>query len=122
MIVGLLADACCERFEHFITQVMIISTFIGLKLIIIIILAFLKTNFRFSGALKLEEIVRALSAMFTRFSSSPVRGKFSRLRELMLVLTSDSSTPAAAAAVSENLTHLTASEVDVILALRVDSK
>mmetsp|Transcript_50015 Transcript_50015/g.87331 ORF Transcript_50015/g.87331 Transcript_50015/m.87331 type:complete len:265 (-) Transcript_50015:71-865(-) len=97
MIVGLLADACCERLEHFITQ----------------------TTFRFAGALKLEEIVRSVSSLFSRFSSVPVRGRFSRLREVMLVLTADSATPTSA--IADSFTQLTSSEVEAFLVLRLDA-
>ena len=62
-MVGLMADACCERLEQYVTT----------------------STFRFAGALKFEECVRAISATFTRFSTVPIRGKFSRLREVMLV-------------------------------------
>ena len=62
-MVGLMADACCERLEQYVTT----------------------STFRFAGALKFEECVRAICATFTRFSTVPIRGKFSRLREVMLV-------------------------------------
>ena len=98
LLVGLLADACCERVEHFVTQ----------------------NTFGFAGALKMEECVRALGTVFSR-ASGPVgggiRGKFGRLREIMLVLTSDSSSSATLAE-SSSLTH---SEVTAFLGLRVDN-
>jgi hypothetical protein len=95
-MVGLLADACCERLEHFVTQ----------------------SSFGFAGALKLEECVRALSAVFARHSSSPVRARFARLREIMLILTSDASAPSAVLTDSSTLTN---SEVQAFLALRVET-
>jgi hypothetical protein len=79
----------------------------------------MQTTFRFAGALKLEEIVRSLSALFSRFSSVPVRGRFSRLREVMLVLTSDVTSPTGLMA--DSFTQLTASEVEAFLVLRVDA-
>jgi hypothetical protein len=87
-----------------------------------------QTSFRFAGALKLEEIVRALSSVFGRHSSLPVRAHFSRLREVMLVLTADASTISTGAggqvggagAFTENFSQLTASEVEVFLSLRLD--
>lgn len=51
LIVMLLAEACSERLEHFISQ----------------------SSFRFAGALKFEECVRALTSVFTKYSSGPVR-------------------------------------------------
>ena len=95
LMVGLLADACCERFEHYVTT----------------------STFRFAGALKFEECVRAISATFNRFGS--VRGKFARLREVMLVLTSDTSSPGAL--LVNTFSHLTANETLAFLALRQDA-
>lgn len=97
MIVGMLADACCEKLEQFVYQ----------------------TTFSAAGALKLEEIVRALGSLFSRHASSPVRGKFARLREIMQVLTVDESSRMAVSA--DSFTHLTANEVDALLGLRIDS-
>eukprot|EP01034_Spumella_vulgaris_P023258 gene23258-29470_t len=96
----MLVAVCCEKSEQFVTQ----------------------NNFRFAGALKLEEIVRSLSALFGRYSSAPVRGKFSRLREVMQVLTTDLSactggvTDAVKLVTSESFTQLTASDVEAIIA------
>ena len=95
-LVALLADASCERLEQFIMQ----------------------STFRFAGSLKLEECVRAITTLFTRASSVPIRGKFSRLREILVILTHDSSTNNL---VNENFTHLTMNEVKYIKSLRVDS-
>ena len=78
-----------------------------------------QTTFRFAGALKLEEIVRSVSSLFSRFSSVPVRGRFSRLREVMLVLTADSATPSSV--IADSFTQLTGSEVEAFLVLRLDS-
>ena len=94
LMVGLLADACCERFEQYVTT----------------------STFRFAGALKFEECVRVISATFNRFGS--VRGKFSRLREVMLVLTSDTSAPGAL--LVNTFSHLTANEVLAFVSLRAD--
>ncbi len=79
-------------------------------------LLFRQNSFSFAGALKLEEVVRALTALFSRYSSVPVRGKFSRLREVLLVLTSEGG----ASLVTDNFTQLTAGEVESFAALRVD--
>ncbi len=42
------------------------------------------TTFRFPGALKFEELSRSVTSIFMRASSAPIRGKFSRLREILL--------------------------------------
>lgn len=77
----------------------------------------LQTTFRFAGALKLEEIIRALTTLFSRYSAVPVRARFSRLREIMLVLTSDVGS---GSVFSDNFTHLTASEIEAFVSLRMD--
>jgi hypothetical protein len=79
----------------------------------------LQSSFRFAGALKFEECVRALSGMFARFSSGPIRGKFSRLREVMLVLTSDTG-PGSVSSMADNFSLLTVNEVLAFAALRLD--
>jgi hypothetical protein len=86
----------------------------------------IQTNFRFAGALKFEEIVRSLSALFGRHSSAPVRGKFSRLREVMQVLTTDLSecrgeiVDPSSFVVSDSFTQLTAGDIESIISLRTD--
>ena len=97
-IVGLLANLCCEKLEHFINL----------------------SSFGFAGALKIEECFRALSNMFSRHSTIPIRGKFSRLREICQVLTADVSGGIASVAV-DTFSYLTASEVQAFLVLRVDA-
>lgn len=58
--------------------------------------------------------------MFARYSTVPIRGKFSRLREILQVLTTDvSSGPNTISA--DTFSHLTASEVQAFVALRVDA-
>ncbi len=79
-----------------------------------------QSSFRFAGALKFEECVRALTTAFTRVASSPIRGKFSRLREIMLVLTCDVTAPGGGI-VTDSFTALTSNEVLAFLALRIDS-
>ena len=96
MIIGMLADAVCERLEHFISQ----------------------TSFRFAGSLKFEECVRAIIALFTRLSTTPIRGKFSRIREIMSVLTSDVTSTNA---IADTFTYLTINEVKAFIALRADA-
>eukprot|EP01042_Synura_sphagnicola_P000548 gene548-590_t len=80
LVVGLLAEACCERLERFISQ----------------------SRFHFAGALKMEECVRALTALFSKHSAVSVRGRFARLREILLVLTSDLSSTASASPSGSN--------------------
>jgi hypothetical protein len=92
----MLADAVCERLEHFISQ----------------------TSFRFAGSLKFEECVRAIIALFTRLSTTPIRGKFSRIREIMSVLTSDVTSTNA---IADTFTYLTINEVKAFIALRADA-
>lgn len=94
LVVGLAAECCCERLEAFIRQ----------------------TSFSFSGAMKMEEIVRAVMATFTRYSSTSVRTRFARLKEVMQVLTSASLSDS----LNENYTMLTAQEVEAVFALRVE--
>jgi hypothetical protein len=54
-------------------------------------------------------------------SNGPIRGKFSRLREVMLVLTSDVSSSGVPNILTENFSLLTTSEIQAFAALRVDS-
>lgn len=63
--------------------------------------------------------MRSVSSLFSRFSSVPVRGRFSRLREVMLVLTADSATPSSV--IADSFTQLTGSEVEAFLVLRLDT-
>ena len=99
-VLKMLIDACCDRIEQFVGQ----------------------QSFRFSGALKFEECVRAVTSMFGKFSSNSVRTRFSRIREVMMVLTSDgsSSVEAASMTFSDSLTQLTTTEAQAILSLRED--
>eukprot|EP01041_Mallomonas_annulata_P006086 gene6086-12279_t len=76
------------------------------------------TSFRFAGALKLEECVRALNALFSKWSSTSIRGKFSRIREIMLVLTSDVSSSGNLS--TDNFSHLTINEIHAFASLRID--
>ena len=80
----------------------------------------IQTTFRFAGALKFEECVRALNGIYTRCSSVPIRGKFSRMREIMMALTCDVNSPQGLQ--TENFSHLTANEVHAFTALRADKE
>jgi hypothetical protein len=111
-LVGLLADSCSEKVEAFLNQVFVFCFISNNNCIYFSII---QNNFSLAGALKMEEIVRALSSLFTKHASSPVRGKFSRLREIMLVLTAENIEYAR----SENFTNLTANEVEAFFGLRI---
>lgn len=64
----------------------------------------------------MEEIIRALNNLFSRHSSIPIRGKFSRLRELLMVLTSEKLSDV----MNDNFTHLLNNDISNIYQLRVD--
>lgn len=101
LLVTLLADALAEQLEAFIQL----------------------SSFSLCGALKLEEIVRALASLFSRHSagghgSGGVRSRFSRLREIMQVLTVASVHEVSVA--HENFAHITGTEAEGLLSLRVD--
>lgn len=64
----------------------------------------------------MEEISRTLSTLFSKFSTVPVRGKFSRLREIMMVLTTETKN----SLVTDHFTLLTTKEIDTFLYLRSD--
>lgn len=94
-LLGMIVDVICERIEHFVTQ----------------------TTFRFAGALKFDECVRAVISMCNKESDLPIRSKFSRLREVMMVLTSDVRSTNFA----ESLSQLTPTEAQAIINLRLDT-
>lgn len=94
-MVNLIAEVACERLEGFIKQ----------------------TSFSFSGAMKMEENQRAINSLFARYSSTSVRTRFTRLREELQVLTSQSLGDS----LNENYSCLTSQEVEAIFGLRVDS-
>eukprot|EP01038_Epipyxis_sp_PR26KG_P004471 gene4471-6322_t len=96
-MIQMLVDVTCERIESMITQ----------------------TTFRFAGALKLEEIIRSITSLYTRHATVPIRNNFSRLREVMLVLTSD-STVSSLGNITDNFTQLTTADVEVFIGLRID--
>lgn len=103
VLIGQLADMCCEQIEQFVHT----------------------TTFALPGALKLEEFVRVLSALFARHSSTPVRGKFARLREIMSILTlaeipSATSSSEELLALQDSYAHVSAPEAEAFLMLRVD--
>lgn len=85
--------------------------------------------------MKLEECIRALNSHFSQVSTVSLRSRFSRLREIMMVLTSDltlhtsghstASSSANTAASSHLLHHLglayiTELEAQTFLVLRTD--
>jgi hypothetical protein len=98
------------------------------------------TTFSLAGAMKLDEILRAMMSIFQRHATVPLRRKFGKLREMMLILTSDAdslssmyqqqqqqqqqSHQAHSQAMSndllsqQNFIHLTPAEVEAVLLLR----
>ena len=78
-----------------------------------------QTTFRFAGALKFEECVRALNGIFIQNSSITIRGKFSRLKEIMMVLTSD-VTNSLGTLQADNFSQLSSNEVLAFASLRAD--
>jgi hypothetical protein len=68
--------------------------------------------------MKLEECIRSVNTLLSQGSTISIRGKFSRLREITLVLTSDITTSAAAN--FDSLVHLTEVEAQAFLSLRCD--
>lgn len=87
----------------------------------------MQTTFSYAGALKLEECIRALNGIFSQASSVSLRSKFSRLREIMLLLTSEVSGASQASgggAVSfthqHNLSQISEAEALAFISLRTD--
>jgi hypothetical protein len=66
----------------------------------------------------MEEIIRAINNLFNRYSSIPIRGKFSRLREVLMILTSEKLSDV----INDNFNHLLHNEIENIYSLRVDGK
>lgn len=67
--------------------------------------------------MKMEETVRSLHGLFARYAGPSVRLKFTRLKEMMQVLTS----PTLGDSLNDNYTVLTASEIEALFALRVEA-
>jgi hypothetical protein len=63
----------------------------------------------------MEEIIRTLNNLYTRHSSIPIRGKFSRLRELMIILTAEKLSDV----INDNFSHLLHHEIENIYQLRI---
>jgi hypothetical protein len=97
----------------------------------------LQTTFSFAGSIKLEDCVRALNHSFAQLSTVSLRAKFSRLREVLLVLTSEASLLPAPPSLSpsssgaslnpslpltqlHNLSQLSEAEAHSYLTLRID--
>jgi hypothetical protein len=77
----------------------------------------LQSTFSFAGALKFEECVRAVISLFSRYSTTSVRSKFTRIREIMSILSSDVSS---AATLSEGFMVLSPEDINSFLTLRID--
>lgn len=69
----------------------------------------------------MEEIVRSISLVFIKYSSTAIRSKFAKLKEMMKVLTTEDISNTAYIN-SDTFTQLTALEVKAISKLRTDSK
>lgn len=95
-LLGLLAEQFCDRLEHFISQ----------------------HSFQFCGALKMEECVRAVIGSFNQKAGPglSLRSRFGRIREIMMVLTSD---VASSGTFTDSLAQLTYQEAETFLGLRV---
>jgi hypothetical protein len=63
----------------------------------------------------MEEIIRILNNVFTRHSSIPIRGKFSRLKELMIILTAEKLSDI----INDHFNHLLHHEIENIYQLRI---
>jgi hypothetical protein len=103
---------CIDRLLLFLSTYSYIEHFIH-------ILNFFQSSFRFAGALKFEECVRALNDLFSRYSAVLIRDKFSRIRQVMMAITCDVNAPQAQ---SEHYSHLTANEVQAFMSLRKDKE
>jgi hypothetical protein len=49
-----------------------------------------------------------------------IRNRFARLREILIVLTSDIASSSSESLAIDNFSHITPSEIDAFLALRID--
>lgn len=93
VVVGHLAEICCDKFERFITQ----------------------TTFCFSGAIKMEECVRGVINTLNKYSGTSIRSKFARIREITTVITDNTGTIATQ---MDQFNFLTAAEVAAFASLR----
>jgi len=94
-IIEELAVVLCERLERLINQ----------------------SSFSFSGALKFEECVRALTSLFSSYTNAPIRSIFGRVREILKVLTTDSGDGSNIG--NNSFSHITVNEAKAFAALRV---
>eukprot|EP01031_Cornospumella_fuschlensis_P042145 gene42145-51461_t len=92
-VVGYIAEVCVEQFERYIRN----------------------TRMSFAASLKWDEVVRALLALFGKFSTSPIRSKFTRLKEVMQVLTSPSLKDIMG---DHACTSLTVTDVEAVFSMR----
>ena len=99
VVVEDLAKAVCEKVEHLVNQ----------------------TSFSFAGALKFEECVRALQSLFlSRCEGGAVRGVFSRLREILMVLTADVGDGISYSGGLNSFSHITTNEARAFASLRIN--
>ena len=94
LVVTVVAEMVCEKLEQVVNR----------------------CTFSFAGALKFEECVRAVQGAFGHYAGASVRGAFSRIREILIVLTTESTDGSSVGYAS--FSHLTTSEVQAFAALR----
>ena len=84
----------------------------------------IQTVFYYAAALQYDEIIRALSTVISKYSSTSIRGKFSRLREIMSILTSEYAINSSTGGGSMNdvYIHLTTAQMLTFQSLRLDIK
>ena len=85
----------------------------------------IQTVFYYAAALQYDEIIRALSTVISKFSSTSIRGRFSRLREIMSILTSEpinSSGGGGGGSMNDVYIHLTTAQMLTFQSLRLDIK
>jgi hypothetical protein len=128
LMVGMMVDAYCAKFEHFISQVSPLSRSLCLAPSSSLPSLCMQTTFSYAGALKLEECVRALNSQWSQVSTVSLRARFSRLREILIVLTSDVTAPHSSASGPSaqlsllGLSQISDVEAQAFLVLRTDFK
>ena len=95
-------------------------------------LLYIQTVFYYAAALQYDEIIRALSTVISKYSSTSIRGRFSRLREIMSILTSEyainniiggsGAGGGGGGGMNEVYIHLTTSQILTFQSLRLDMK
>ena len=74
--------------------------------------------FQFSGAIKMDECVREVISMVSRYAGgASVRGKFARIKEIMSVVTAEQT--AGVVLNAKDFSFLTAAEIAAFSSLRI---